>query len=348
MSKYLTVRIRALKLSFLLEKKSIRILIALVGLLLILSVVSIGVGALSISPLSILAVLAGGGEQAETTVVLNFRLPRLLLAGMAGMALALSGAILQSVIRNPLASPDIIGINSGASMMAVLFLALFNETLSIKWMPLFAFGGAVAVAFTIYGAAWKKGVSPMRMILIGFGITALLEAIKTLFLIFGPIWRTSQAQVWMTGTVYGASWSEVAGFLPWLALFIPILFLMTGPLNIQVLGDELPVGLGGRIQLQRFILIAVSASLAGSAIAFVGGVGFIGLMAPHISRRLVGGSHGPLLVCSALVGAVMLITADLIGRTLLPPRDIPAGVFTSVIGAPFFLYLLIKIKKQQA
>lgn len=345
MSNYQNVRVHRLNLSVLFEKKAVKVLFTLFIVLLILAVMSIGAGSLYVSPLQIIEILLGGGPSAESTVVLKFRLPRFLLACMAGMAFALSGVILQSIVRNPLASPEIIGVNSGASMMAVLFLALFNETLSISWMPLFAFGGAAGVAFAIYTTAWKKGVSPMRIILIGFGVTALLEACKTLFLIFGPIWRTSQAQVWITGTVYGSSWKEVLGYFPWLLIFVPILFFLVRHLNIQLLGDELPVSLGARVQLQRFVLLVVATALSGSAIAFAGGIGFIGLMAPHISRRLVGSSHGALLVCSAIVGAIILVAADLLGRTLLPPRDIPAGVFTSVIGAPFFLYLFVKVKK---
>jgi iron complex transport system permease protein len=346
--KYWTIRIRRLKLSLLLERRAGWLLFLLAMALLMLAVVSIGTGNMQISPVRTLAVLLGGGEQTETTVIWKLRMPRVLLAMLAGMMLALSGVILQGVVRNPLASPDIIGINSGASMMAVMFLAWFNETLSVQWMPVFAFLGAAGAACFIYFAAWKRGVSPLRMILIGFGVTALLEAAKTLFLIFGPIWRTSQAQIWMTGSVYGAGWKEVTSLAPWLLLLLPILFVLVRRLNIQVLGDELSVGLGGRVQLQRFVLIGAATGLSGYAIAYVGGIGFIGLMAPHIGRRLVGGSHGPLLICSALIGALLLVAADLLGRTVLPPRDIPAGVFTAIIGAPFFLYLLIRIKRQQA
>jgi iron complex transport system permease protein len=350
MSRYKTIRVSRLRLSLLFEKKAGWMLLALLLLLAALALVSIGVGTLYISPYRTLQVLFGeaAGQSMEATVIWNFRIPRLLLACMAGMALALSGTILQGVIRNPLASPDIIGVTSGAAMMAVLFLAFFNQTLSVRWMPVFAFAGAAAVAGFIYFAAWKKGISPMRMILVGLGVSALLEAFKTLFIIFSTIIVASKAHIWITGTVYGASWKEVQYFTPWLLLFLPILFLLVRRLNIQVLGDELPVTLGARVQLQRLGLIATAAALAGSAVAFVGGIGFIGLMAPHISRRLVGGSHGVLLVCSAIVGAIILVTADLIGRTVLPPRDIPAGVFTAVIGAPFFLYMLMKVKKKQS
>jgi iron complex transport system permease protein len=284
----------------------------------------------------------------ESNVVWNFRMPRLLLAMMAGMALALAGTILQAVVRNPLASPDIIGVTSGAAMSSVLYLALFQVTTSVKWMPLFAFAGAAVVSAFIYFASWKKGISPIRMILVGLGVSALFEAFKTLFMIFSPIIVASQAKVWITGTVYGATWQTVNSYCPWLLLIIPLLFILAGKLNLQPLGSELPTLLGGRIQLQRLVLVGTAAALAGSSVAFVGGIGFIGLMSPHIARRLVGGAHGVLLPAAALVGAILLVAADLAGRTLFAPRDVPAGVFTAIIGAPFFLYLLVKQKKKRA
>ncbi|MEI7026905.1 FecCD family ABC transporter permease [Paenibacillus sp. y28] len=350
MSRYVTFRSRPFKLSFFMEKKGAWITLCLFLLLVLLVILSIGVGTLYISPIRTIQILLEGphSEAMEGTVIWNFRMPRAVMACLAGAALAVSGTILQAVVRNPLASPDVIGITSGAAMMAVFYLAVFNVKTSIVWMPLFAFGGAIAVSAFIYFGAWKKGVSPMRMILVGLGVTALLEALKMLFLIFSPIFVTSQAKIWMTGTVYGANWTSVLFFSPWLLLFLPVLFVLVRRMNIQVLGNELPVLLGGRMQLQRFALIVTASALAGSAVAFVGGIGFIGLMAPHISRRLVGGSHGMLLVCSAIVGALLLAAADLLGRTILAPRDVPAGVFTAVLGAPFFLYLLIKVKQQQA
>ncbi|MDF2662908.1 MAG: iron transporter permease, partial [Paenibacillus sp.] len=220
-----------------------------------------------------------------------------------------------------------------------------NAGSGVLWLPVFAFAGAAAVAVFIYVAAWKKGVSPTRMILVGLGVTALLEALKTLFLIFSPIIVASQAKIWITGTVYGANWSTVSYFAPWLLVLLPVMAVLVRRMDVQVLGNDLPIALGGRMQLQRFALIFTAAGLAGSAVAFVGGIGFIGLMAPHMSRRLVGGSHGVLLVCSAIVGAVLLVAADLVGRTVFAPRDVPAGVFTALLGAPFFLYMLVKVKK---
>ncbi|MFF2481733.1 FecCD family ABC transporter permease [Paenibacillus sp. NPDC058071] len=317
-------------------------------LLAVCGIISIGIGTLWINPLRVIQLLfTGDSHSTEGLVVWNFRMPRFLLAVLAGAALAVSGVVLQGVVRNPLASPDIVGVTSGASMVAVFYLAFLNEQWGFGFMPLFTFAGAALVSFFIYLFSWKKGVSPFRMILVGLGVSALLEAGKTLFLIFSPIFLTSQAQIWITGTIYGAKWENVFALLPWIGVLFPLLLMMSRQLDIQILGEETTISLGGRVQAQRIALIGIASALAGSAIAYVGGIGFIGLMAPHIARRLVGGSHFVLLIASAIVGAILLGGADLMGRLLFQPKDIAAGVFTAVLGAPFFLYLLMKKKSKE-
>lgn len=166
----------------------------------------------------------------EQLVVQSFRLPRIIVALMVGIALAVAGGILQGMIRNPLASPDILGITGGASVAVVSFLTLFSDTnnsltVSIKWLPLAAFVGAVVIALLVYFLAWKNGVSPIRIVLIGIGISALMQALTTLMMIMGPIYRASQANIWITGTVYGSSWNNVAILVPWTIIFIAIAFL---------------------------------------------------------------------------------------------------------------------------
>ncbi|BBI33592.1 FecCD family ABC transporter permease [Cohnella abietis] len=329
------------------QGKGTKITLLLV-LLTICGIISIGIGTLSISPLHVVELLfTGDRDSAEGLVVWSFRLPRFVLAIIAGAALAVSGTVLQGVVRNPLASPDIVGVTSGASMVAVCYLAFLNEKLGMGFMPLFAFAGAALVSLFIYILSWKKGISPFRMILVGLAVTSLLEAGKTLFLIFSPIFLTSQAQIWITGSIYGAKWGNVLALLPWFCVLFALLLLMSRKLDIQILGEETTISLGGRLQLQRIALIGIASALAGSAIAFVGGIGFIGLMAPHIARRLVGGTHFVLLIASAIVGALLLGGADLMGRLLFSPKDVAAGVFTAVLGAPFFLYLLMTSRKNE-
>jgi iron complex transport system permease protein len=162
---------------------------------------------------------------------------------------------------------------------------------------------------------------------------------------FGDIYQVSQALVWLTGSVYGRSWEQVFSLLPWLAVFMPIALLRFRHLNVLNLGDEVALGLGSRIELERGLLALSSVALAASAVATAGTVGFVGLMAPHIARRLVGPSHGGLLPVSAMTGGAMVVLADLAGRTLFAPIEIPCGIVTAVVGAPFFLYLLYRTRK---
>jgi iron complex transport system permease protein len=263
------------------------------------------------------------------------------------MSLAVAGAILQGMIRNPLASPDILGITGGAAVAVVLFFAIFSDknnslTISIHWLPLGAFLGATIAALLVYLLSWKNGIVPMRLVLIGIGVSALMQAGTTIFMLLGPIYRASQANIWITGTVYGATWKNVAILAPWAVSFLIISFISARKMNIQELGEEIAVGVGVSLQRQRVFLLLLSTALTGGAVAFAGGIGFVGLMAPHMARRLVGSSFGALLPVSALLGAILVMAADLLGRTLFAPLEIPAGVFTAAIGAPYFIYLLYK------
>lgn len=349
MSQYKNFRMLKGKVSFLLDKKATMLLIVLMIVAGSIFVLSTGIGEMKLSPLTVLKVFFGGGTEMETLVVQSFRLPRIIVALTVGMALAVAGGILQGMIRNPLASPDVLGLTGGASVAVVSFLAFFSDTnnaltVSIKWMPLAAFAGAGIIALLVYFLAWKNGVSPIRIVLIGIGISALMQALTTLMMIMGPIYRASQANIWITGTVYGSSWSNVAVLVPWTVVFMLISFFMVKNMNILELGDEIATGVGGRIQRHRFLLLLISTALVGGSVAFAGGIGFVGLMAPHMARRLVGSSFGALLPVSAFIGGILVMVADLIGRTLFSPLEIPAGVFTAGIGAPYFIYLLFKTR----
>ncbi|TQR21669.1 FecCD family ABC transporter permease [Psychrobacillus vulpis] len=349
MSQYKNFRMLKGKVSFLLDKKATIVLIALVIIAAAIFVLSTGIGDMKLSPLTVLQVFFGGGTEMETLVVQSFRLPRIIVALTVGMALAVAGGILQGMIRNPLASPDILGLTGGASVAVVSFLAFFSDTnnsltVSIKWLPLAAFAGAGIIAMIVYFLAWKNGVSPIRIVLIGIGISALMQALTTLMMILGPIYRASQANIWITGTVYGSNWTNVAILVPWTVIFIVIALFMVKNINILELGDDIATGVGGRIQRHRFLLLLISTALVGGSVAFAGGIGFVGLMAPHMARRLVGSSFGALLPVSAFIGGILVMLADLIGRTLFSPLEIPAGVFTAGIGAPYFIYLLFKTR----
>lgn len=345
MGKYIILRKQ--KLSFLLDKQALRVITVLFVVLVLAALVSTGMGQMAIHPLNVLKALFGYGSEMEQLVITSFRLPRIVLAILAGAALAVSGAILQGIIRNPLASPDIIGIAGGASVAVVTFFALFSDrsnslTVSIHWLPLAAFIGAFFIGFLVYVLAWKEGVSPLRLVLIGIGLAAAMKALTTLMMILGPIYRATEANIWITGSVHAANWREVLTLLPWVLVMGMIALFRTRHLNVQELGDEVGRGLGSAIQKERLILLILSTSLAGGAVAFAGGIGFVGLMAPHMARRLVGSAYGVLIPASALIGALIVLLADLAARTLFAPLEVPAGVFTAAIGAPYFIYLLFR------
>jgi len=350
MRQYRSLRMFKGKISFLIDSRAVMITLVLIGVAAALLIASTGLGDMKMNPLAVISVFFGGGTDLERLVVLDFRLPRIIVALFVGMALAVAGGILQGIIRNPLASPDIIGITGGAGAAVVGFLAIFSTetdnalTVSIQWLPVAAFAGASITAFLVYFLSWRGGVSPIRLVLIGIGISALMQAITTMVLILGPIYRASQANIWLTGTVNGASWEKVTVLVPWTVLLLIIALISARKINVQELGDDLAAGIGSRVQLQRFFLLLVSTGLVGIAVAFAGGIGFVGLMAPHMARRLVGSAFGALLPAAACIGGILVLLADLIGRTVFLPLEIPAGVFTAAIGAPYFIYLLFKTR----
>ncbi|RFU63820.1 FecCD family ABC transporter permease [Peribacillus glennii] len=349
MNKYKSFRLFGGFISYLLDKKAINVFAVLLLLLLALFLLSASAGQMFISPLQVAKALLGAGNELETMVITSFRLPRIVVAMMVGMALAVAGGILQGIIRNPLASPDIIGLTGGASFAVVSFLALFSDknnslTVSIGWLPLAAFAGAAITAFIVYSFAWKNGAAPTRLVLIGIGISALMQAGTTMMMILGPIYRASQANIWITGSVNGAKWTDVYILVPLVLIIMSIAFALGRNLNVQELGEDIALGMGTKVEKQRLFLLVIATALTGGAVAFGGGIGFVGLMAPHMARRLVGSDFGALLPVAALIGAVLVLVADLIGRTLFAPLEIPAGVFTASIGAPYFIYLLYKTR----
>jgi iron complex transport system permease protein len=349
MSPYKSVRWFKGKISFLLDKKAAKVSTLMAIAAALVFIVSTGIGDMNISPLSVIRVFFGGGTEMEQLVITSFRLPRIIIGLTVGISLAIAGGILQGMIRNPLASPDLLGITGGAAVAVVGFLAFFSDennalTVSIKWMPLAAFIGAGVIAILVYFLAWKNGVSPIRLVLIGIGLSALMQALTTLMMILGPIYRASQANIWLTGTVNGSTWDNVRILVPCAFVFVTATIILARKMNVQELGDEIAMGVGSHVQRQRLCFMLISTALIGSSVAFAGGIGFVGLMAPHMARRLVGSSFGALIPVSGLIGGILVMLADLVGRTLFSPLEVPAGVFTSAIGAPYFIYLLFKTR----
>lgn len=341
MKKYITLRGKALPVSFLLNRKTLVLTFVFAALAVLVLIVSTGMGTVKIHPVDVVKTLLGMGTEREALFIEKFRLPRILTAFLVGACLAVSGAILQGLIRNPLASPDVIGITGGASAAAVSFIVLF-ESVSIMWLPAAAFLGATIITFLIYGLAWKNGVTPLRFVLIGVGIDAAMKAVTTLLIVISPIQHAAKAKIWLTGSVYGTNWTDVSMLLIWMLVLFPLAFIYTRSVNVQQLGDDIAVSVGSPVSRHRLLLLFISAGLAGAAIAIGGAMNFVGLLAPHIARKLVGPSFGGLLPLTAFIGALLVMLADLVARTAFPPLDLPVGIFTSAIGAPFFMYLLYK------
>jgi len=335
-------------ISYIIEKRTINIILVLLITAVVLLITSVSIGTTTISILQVLKSIVGQGSSQANLLINVLRLPRALAALFAGMALAAAGAILQGIIRNPLASPSILGITGGASFSSVLFITLLSGVLSINWLPLFSILGAGLITFIIYILAWDKGVTPIRLVLTGIGISASMSALVNLMVLVSPIYLANQAYIWLTGSVYGTSWDIIFSVIPIVFVFLILALVYAREVEIQELGDELASGVGSAVQKNRFILLSLSVELAGAGVSLADALGFVGLIAPHIARKLVNRSFDGILIISTLSGGIMVMIADLIARTAFIPLDIPAGVFTSGIGAPFFIYLLyrtsIKVK----
>ncbi|WP_414582623.1 FecCD family ABC transporter permease [Scytonema sp. PCC 10023] len=339
--------IRSEAISFRIDRRVPLMLLCLAVVIVVAMVMNVAKGEYPISPLDTVKTVLGidTGNPDHAFVIHTLRLPRTLVAFMVGVALAISGTIFQGLTRNPLADPGIIGINAGASLAAVAVIILFPSA-PIYTLPLSAFAGAMLMAVLIYSLAWNKGSSPILLILIGIGLSAIASATTSLLITFGEIYNVSDALVWLAGSVYGRSWEQVFSLLPWLVVFVPMTLTLARHLNALNLGDDVAKGLGTRVEWQRGLLVLVGVALAGASVATAGMIGFVGLIAPHLGRQLVGPNHQGLVPTSALLGGVIVVAADLLGRTLFAPIELPCGVVTAAIGAPYFLYLLICHRKK--
>lgn len=343
---WLSLRPRRLPVSFRVDRRVPGVLMALTLVALMTLIVNVSQGDYPVPPLEVVKTILGfPGSPDYAFVVHTLRLPRALVALLVGMGLATAGTILQGLTRNPLAAPEIIGINSGASLVAVAMIVLFPQV-AVGWLPIAAFLGGLGAAIAIYLLAWNGGSSPIRLILVGIGLTALAGSLTSLMITFGDIIAVSQALVWLTGSVYGRSWAHLGALLPWVVTFLPLAMVLARDLDTLTLGDNLAQGLGSRVEWTRSVLLLCTVALAGAAVATAGTIGFVGLMAPHLARHLVGPSHAGLIPVAALTGACIVELADVVGRLAFAPVELPCGVITAVIGAPYFLWLLYRTRNQ--
>ncbi|WP_339291627.1 iron ABC transporter permease [Paenibacillus sp. FSL W8-0187] len=324
--------------------------VSMILLLAILAVflVSLNMGTMKIPLAEVIEAFNGTGSEQNYTVLMHFRLPRMVIAILIGAGIAVSGAILQSVSRNALADPGILGINSGAGLAVVLYIFYFQGSSfssgiwSVYIMPFAALFGAFLAAFLIYSIAWKQGVTPIRLVLVGIGINAAFGALIIVFQLMMDPNNFMQATIWLSGSIWGASWEYVYAILPWILLLVPWAVYKSQNLNVLNLGDHTAAGLGVMVERERRTLLFISVALAGACVAVGGGIAFLGLVAPHLARKLVGPRHQGMLPVSALLGSLVLLVADMIGKNLMAPSEIPVGLVVSCLGAPYFIYLLIK------
>jgi iron complex transport system permease protein len=317
------------------------IYIGALGLSALLAAVwSLSAGAVAISWTVIINTLFDLEGPKQDYIILRSRLPRTLLALITGASLALSGAIVQTLLRNPLASPKIIGVNSGAALGVCLMVLVFPG-ISQTYLPVAAVLGGITAAAIIYIGADLRGASPTRLVLVGIAAGFLCDAGVDFILVTTADAQFSAPLIWLTGSLWARGWTQFDLVWPWLTAFGFAGLGLHYRLDLLGLGPTMAGGLGVRVRLSRLILIALAVLLASLSVSVVGVLGFIGLMAPHIARTLTGGSHRHLLPCTILVGMTLVVLADAAGRAIAPPVEISAGILTAVFGAPFFVIIMI-------
>jgi iron complex transport system permease protein len=305
---------------------------------------SIGVGDFPIDLSRVIATIFGGGERVDEFVIMDLRMPRALAGLVVGIALGVSGAITQSIARNPLASPDILGITGGASAVSVFLVTVSGGAsaaiVNAVGLSSAALAGGLGTGLLVYFLAWRRGIDGFRLILIGISVSAVMEAITTWLLVTADIRDVARAQAWLVGSLDSRSWDEV-----WVALWGSlVLLLVVSCVAFQFkpmhFGDEVAAGLGVRYSMVRAVLLLCAVLLAAVAVSAAGPVPFVALVAPQVAMRLARFPTPP-MVASGLVGALLLIGADLVARTALPV-SLPVGVVTAAIGGPFLVYLLVR------
>lgn len=270
----------------------------------------------------------------------EYRLPRTLLAMLVGGMMALSGTLVQGVIRNPLASPDVLGVSHGAGLAAVLFMTLYPDV-SVYWLPWTALCGGLLAALVLWLLCGSHS-SAIKLAITGIALATLYGSLVDFLMLTRPL-EINNALLWLTGSLWGRGWDQVTMILPWLIL-VPVAFWLAKRINLVQLGDDVATSLGVSIPVTRLAVLAIAVGMTAACVSICGPIGFLGLVAPHLARRLVGGRHQILLPCAILVGMTLLLLADLVARTIDPPIELPAGIMTAILGAPYFLWLLFRTK----
>lgn len=333
-------------------KKRTNLILALCAvILLIVLVFSLMCGTYSMSVKDVINTLIGNGSKLQNTVVMNIRLPRICVAIFVGIALSTAGCIFQGVTRNPLAEPGIIGINAGAALGVVLLISSNTDQYyssigirTILLMPLVSILGAFLTALIIYALAYKKGVSPNRLILVGIGVNAGINALITLYQLNMSKGDYNQALTWISGSLWGSSWTYFFMLSPIVIILLGVTMYKSKLLDVLDLGPELATGLGVNVQKESRIFFGIAVALSAIATSVAGNIAFLGLLGPHIAKRLVGPVHRRQIPVAALISASLIVLGDTASRNLFTPLEIPVGITLSIIGVPYFIYLMLKEK----
>jgi iron complex transport system permease protein len=322
---------------------------SLISLIFVIFIISLNLGSFKIAPFDVIKTLIGQGTSNFELVIFNLRLPRILIAVVIGTALATSGVILQGVTKNDLADSGIIGINSGAALFVVVYIYLVNGNVyegisntTIFTMPIVALCGAAFGAFLIYTLSWNRGINSSRLILIGIGINMAFTSVLTVFQLKFSTQEFNRVMAWTQGSIWGAGWKYVYAIAPFIIFIMILVIRKSKCLDVLTLGDEISTSLGVEVEKDRRKLIIFAVVLAGVSTSVAGSISFLGLISPHIARKLVGPKHIKLIPISALIGTLILLIGDTISRNIIAPMEIPVGIVISIIGVPYFIYLMLK------
>ncbi|MEU3147240.1 iron chelate uptake ABC transporter family permease subunit [Streptomyces sp. NPDC006999] len=315
----------------------------LVGVLLLLvaltaSVVLIGTGDFPIPAADVVRTLLSEGDPGQEFIVTELRLPRVLVGLLVGASLGLAGALFQSVSRNPLGSPDVLGLGQGATAGALVMIVLFSGT--AQQVALGALAGGLVTGFALYALAWKRGVHGYRLVLVGIGVSAIVTAVNGYLLTKSDIVDAARAVVWMTGSLDGRDWDQVWPLLALCVVLVPLVLANSRGLRMTEMGDDVSYALGVRVERVRLVLMLSAVLLTASATAASGPVGFVALTAPQLARRLTC-SPGPNLMPSMCMGAALLVSADWVSQRAFGTEQLPVGVVTGVVGGVYLLWLLV-------
>lgn len=325
-------------------RRGLTVLLIMFVLMFVIAVVSINSGKMNLSPAQVLNVLLGKGTDRQNLIVFEFRMPRIVLGILVGIGMGASGCIMQSLLRNDMASPGTLGISSGSGLFVLVFVVMFSAKgmSSAIVLPLLAFVGGITAAALIFLLAYRRGkdISPTGLILTGVALSSGYGAVTTLLTLKLDQYQMDFMQRWSAGSLWGDDWRYLAILGPWTLVLLIYVVYRSRILNTLHLGNQTATGLGVAVKREFLGLSIAAVALSSGSVALGGNFFFVGMISPHMARKLVGPNHKLLLPASCLCGAIIVLLADTITRTISLGTDVPTGIVITVLSTPYFLYLL--------